>query len=320
MRNEFSFGIVFDQDDLAKEYGVTSPGVVMRRNFDDGDVVFSGEFGAENFASELTDFIKGQSFPLVGEIGPETYQKYIERGFNFVWIFVDYNDEAQTAMIKDAITPSAAEYRSELSFVKLDGIRWGEHAKSFGLSGGTPGIVIEDREKRANFVFPEDSDITADAFAKFVASYKDGSLKAHVKSDPEPETNDGPVFVLVGDAFERVAKDTTKDVLVEFYAPWCGHCKKLAPIYEEVGEAFADNDNVIIAKMDSTTNDAIGEDIRGFPTIKFYPADDDQTAVEYDGGRTKDDMIKFINENGKAGAAAASSEEPASEEAGHDEL
>ena len=38
--------------------------------------------------------------------------------------------------------------------------------------------------------------------------------------------------------------DVTKDVLVEFYAPWCGHCKTLAPIYEKVGTAFKNDKNV----------------------------------------------------------------------------
>ena len=40
--------------------------------------------------------------------------------------------------------------------------------------------------------------------------------------------------------------DTHQYVMVMFYAPWCGHCKSLAPIYEELGAAYADNDNIVI--------------------------------------------------------------------------
>ena len=45
-----------------------------------------------------------------------------------------------------------------------------------------------------------------------------------------------------------------QDVLIEFYAPWCGHCKKLTPIYDELGAKLADED-VEIVKMDATAND-----------------------------------------------------------------
>lgn len=61
--------------------------------------------------------------------------------------------------------------------------------------------------------------------------------------------------VVVGKNFREVVLDNDKDVLVEFYAPWCGHCKKLAPIYEELAEKLAHNTNIVIAKCDATANE-----------------------------------------------------------------
>jgi protein disulfide-isomerase A1 len=73
----------------------------------------------------------------------------------------------------------------------------------------------------------------------------------------------------------------------------------MAPIYEELGQKFSEDSNIIIAKIDLTKNEIPNSGVEGFPTLKFYPASKgsrDQIVIPYEGDRTLDDMVKFITE------------------------
>lgn len=76
--------------------------------------------------------------------------------------------------------------------------------------------------------------------------------------------------MIVGKNFEEEVLKADKDVFVKFYAPWCGHCKKLAPIWSEIGKELNASGSLTIAKFDATENEADGVDVQGFPTLIFY--------------------------------------------------
>ena len=83
---------------------------------------------------------------------------------------------------------------------------------------------------------PVKDEISLEALSESVDLFLDGKLKQHLLSEELSEDWDkNPVKVLVATKFDEVAYNKEKDVLVEFYAPWCGHCKQLEPIYEKVG-------------------------------------------------------------------------------------
>jgi thiol-disulfide isomerase/thioredoxin len=67
--------------------------------------------------------------------------------------------------------------------------------------------------------------------------------------------NDGDVKIVVSNSFDDIVLDETKDVLLEVYAPWCGHCKKLEPEYNRLGEVLRNIPSIVISKMDGTKNE-----------------------------------------------------------------
>ncbi|CAK9145423.1 unnamed protein product [Ilex paraguariensis] len=123
------------------------------------------------------------------------------------------------------------------------------------------------------------------------------SSTPYKKSEPVPENNTEPVKVVVADSLQDMVFSSGKNVLLEFYAPWCGHCKKLAPILDEVAVSFENDGDVLIAKIDATANDITNEafDVKGYPTVYFKSASGN--LLQYEGGRTKEDIIDFIQKN-----------------------
>ena len=106
----------------------------------------------------------------------------------------------------------------------------------------------------------------------------------------------GAVVHLTAETFDQYL-DGSHNLLVEFYAPWCGHCKNLVPDWKIAGEAFTEADDIVLAAFDATTDQAIGGryEIKGFPTIKYFPKDKVDTPEDYDGGRTADTIVKWVN-------------------------
>lgn len=107
------------------------------------------------------------------------------------------------------------------------------------------------------------------------------------------------VLDLIPSNFDKIVFESSRPALVEFFAPWCGHCKNLAPIYEELGAAFAHAaDKVSIAKVDADEHRSLGKQfgVQGFPTIKWFDGKKGSKPEDYNGGRDLESLTKFVTE------------------------
>lgn len=257
--------------------------------FEEGSYPFEGKT-----AEEFKTFVETESFPLFGPINGDNFRKYIERDASLVWFCgVEKDFDEYKASIREAAKAS----RNMYYYVWLDTEMFKGHAE--GALGVTefPGLVAQT--KKGRYVLPEPKTAMKDSakVAQFMKDVTDGKIEKSLKSDPIPETNDEPVKVVVGNTFEQMVF-LDKDVFLEVYAPWCGYCKSFEPIYKEFAEKVKSNENVVVAKMDGTSNEAPSDSFEwsSFPTIFFIKAGE-RNPTKYEGSRTVDGLMEFLEKN-----------------------
>lgn len=145
-------------------------------------------------------------------------------GVPLAYIFAETPEEREE--FAKMLKPVAKKHKGAISIATIDAKAYGAHAGNLNLEVDKfPAFAIQETVKNQKFPFDQNKKITKESIEKFVSDMLNGKIEPSVKSEPVPEKQEGPVHVVVANNYEQIVNDPEKDVLLEFYAPWCGHCK-----------------------------------------------------------------------------------------------
>jgi len=248
--------------------------------------------------NRFTHWISSQVMPVLGEINQDTYQGYVDARLPFVWFVVSDKDDAELMEKYSFVREIGRENIGKLTFVMINGKAQPRQVEHLGFEQDKlPGIVATDRLR-----YHMKDELTADNLRKFIEDYLGAKLEPTLKSQEVPSTEafeTSTVKTVVSKNWKEVVFDEKRDILVKYYADWCGHCKALAPVYVKVAALLAgQKDQLYLAEFNMPENELKEDvDVQGFPTLLFYPAGAKDKPIRYDGDRSAGSILKFIQEH-----------------------
>merc|ERR1712071_59903 len=263
MRTRVRFGKVTDKN-MMKKMGYEDKIVIFRpkvmsNKFESDSLVYKGDLKK---TEELKAFINIEYAGLVGHKRTENTDFFAAGSGDEAMVTVYYNVDYEknpkgTNYWRNRVLKVVSALQDRLPAGARFGISnkddFRHEMDSFGLvesKDDKPRAAIMHKGKK----FVMDKEFNMENFQAFLEEWIDEKAPVYLKSEPVPEgdaAKDGEVVIAVAKNFQDVVTNSGKDALVEFYAPWCGHCKKLEPTWREIAEELKDESAVTVVKMDA---------------------------------------------------------------------
>jgi thioredoxin domain-containing protein 5 len=273
--------------------------------------------------------VMGSEESAVVDLTDENFKSTTAEGFWLVEYFAPWCGHCKRLM--PTWEHLAKELKGKFNIAKVDCTSQKQTCADFGVKGFPTIKLVENGKEKE----PYQGARSASAFVKFLKEkaglaedvvVADLPQEAPPKKEEKPAEPEGPTDVVILGDEDFAEKTKEGNWFVKFYAPWCGHCKRLAPTWDELATKINLNANagVKIAKVDCTKSTTVcsAQGVRGYPTLTLLKAGSEPTP--YRGGRDAASLQSFLDENitpAEAPAAAEVVAEAAPEAAhGHQEL
>ena len=293
--DDFNFGIV-EKEDIISKYSKKG-NIVLYKNFDEGK-------------RELTKIKMENIEELINKYSSPKLMKFNEKAAYFIFdkklpALILFAEEKSPKWVEyEKLMLNISEklnYKLKVVLTDIKGVKAAKLAEKLNVNiNDFPSIRIVDTSgKYIKKYKMEKNNINERDILKFVNDWENKKLKSYVKSSEEPKDNDGDVFIVVGNTYEKEVINNEKDVVILFYSPLCYKCKALLPKYEIVAEKLkSKNPKLLLAKIDGIENEVETIDDHTFPKIRLYPGNKkNKQPIEYNGDNSVNNIIKFIKDN-----------------------
>ncbi|CAG5133306.1 unnamed protein product [Candidula unifasciata] len=227
----------------------------------------------------------------------ESFKGHVSKGSFFIKFYAPWCGHCQKlAPVWDDLADTF-NHNNKVSIAKIDCTQSSVICKQYGIDGYPTLLWFKDGEKIEQYQGAR----THEALKQYVSDrLQDGAREPHVEQE-EPALEPGQAEHSVG-AVKDLTDETFKSAIssglhfVKFFAPWCGHCKRLAPTWDDLAKDFQSHP-VSIDRVDCTLHKATCDDnqVRGYPTLKLFR--NGEFLKDYRGSRTLEELHEFVKKN-----------------------
>lgn len=237
-----------------------------------------------------------EKLDALNDLTDETFADHIATGNHFVKFYAPWCGHCKNLEPTWNELANSLEYDPSVSISRIDCTQYRSICQEFEVKGYPTLLWIVDGKKVEKY----SGSRSVKAFKDFVEEKTEIELKEDEEEEEDvAKVEEIGVLQLSGGSFNHaVEKGTT---IVKFFAPWCGHCKRMAPTWEDLAGKFAGSSDAKVAKVDCTLDDnkdlCNEQGVDGFPTIFIYK--NGEKLEEYNGSRSLDDLYEFVSKHAK---------------------
>ena len=269
--------------------------LVLFKKYDEPITYYKYQFSLEKIKS----FLDSNYLPIVIPFSNKYSDDIFFKLKRSVFLFIELDSE-RSKKIQQIFYEFAKANRGKFMFfiTNLESTLVEANLKEFLRikSESFPRIEIIDPDEVLSRYLYTQNEISFEGLTMFIEQFHSGNLKRFLKSEDPPEYYHDAVQKIVGLTWQDKVINNKKDVVIKFHIPWCSYCPTFAPIFSHMAELLAINKNLVFGEIDITENDLIGIHFEEYPAIMLYPAKDKEHPIQYNGNKTIDDIISFLQD------------------------
>lgn len=291
MAKNFQFLIfaIVESEEVRQELGAKEPELLVLNQKDEIRSGFTGPWEER----PLLNFFLRNHFDLVANWTAEYQDLIYKLSIPTLMLF---RTEDTADLYNDTLRTVAKEIRKDLLVFTCDkdNAKFSGFIDELGVAGlSQPFAMIFHPQTVLILKYIHSNELSSTALIAFAQSWKTNSAEQFYKSEDRPKQSyEGAIKVLTGKTFEKTVNDPAADVIVLVCADSQHHCKLFTQVYKEVAHFFRGNRKVQVVKIDGELNDIKGVEIKEYPTVLFYPANNKEALV-FDGEKVSSEIIAF---------------------------